>query len=33
MIKKIKSKVMHYWSEHKIECLVVSVLVIAYIIK
>ena len=33
MIKKIKSKVMQYWSDHKIECLVVAVLVVAYIIK
>jgi hypothetical protein len=33
MIDKIKSKATHYWSEHKIECLVVAVLVIAYIVK
>jgi hypothetical protein len=33
MIDKIKSKAKHYWSEHKIECLVVAVLVIAYIVK
>ncbi len=33
MIKKMKSKVMHYWSDHKIECLVVAVLVVAYIVK
>jgi len=26
MINKIKSKAMHYWSDHKIECLVVAVL-------
>jgi hypothetical protein len=33
MINKIKSKAMHYWSEHKIECLVVIVLIVAYILK
>jgi len=33
MIKKLKSKAMHYWSDHKIECLVVVVLVAALIIK
>ena len=33
MISKIKSKAMHYWSDHKIECLVFAVLVVAYIIK
>ena len=33
MIKKIKSKAMHYWSDHKIECLVVAILVVAYIVK
>ena len=33
MINKMKSKAMHYWSKHKIECLVVAVLVIAYIVK
>jgi hypothetical protein len=33
MIDKIKSKIAHYWSDHKIECLVVAVLVIAYIVK
>jgi len=33
MIDKIKSKVIHYWSDHKIECLVVAVLVIACIVK
>jgi hypothetical protein len=33
MIDKIKSKAMHYWSEHKIECLVVVALIIAYIVK
>jgi hypothetical protein len=26
MIDKLKSKAMHYWSDHKIECLVVAVL-------
>jgi hypothetical protein len=24
---------MHYWSDHKVECLVVAVLIIAYIVK
>jgi len=24
MIDKMKSKAMHYWSDHKIECLVVA---------
>ena len=33
MIDKMKSKVMHYWSDHKVECLVVAVLIIAYIVK
>jgi len=33
MIDKIKSKAMHYWSEHKIECFVVVALIIAYIVK
>ena len=33
MISKIKRKAMHYWSDHKIECLVVAVLVVAYILK
>jgi hypothetical protein len=33
MISKLKSKAMHYWSDHKIECLVFAVLVVAYIIK
>ena len=33
MIKKIKSKAMHYWADHKIECLIVVVLVVAYVIK
>jgi len=33
MINKIKSKAMHYWSDHKVECLVVAVLIIAYIVK
>ena len=33
MIKKMKSKAMHYWSDHKIECLVFVILVIAYITK
>ncbi len=28
MINKMKSKAMHYWSDHKIECLVVAVLVV-----
>ena len=29
----MKSKAMHYWSDHKIECLVVAVLVVAYVLK
>jgi len=33
MINKLKSKAMHYWSDHKIECLVVAILVVAYIVK
>ena len=33
MINKMKSKAMHYWSDHKVECLIVVVLVIAYIVK
>ena len=33
MIDKMKSKAMHYWSDHKVECLVVAVLIIAYILK
>ena len=33
MIDKLKTKVMHYWSDHKIECFVVAILVVAYIVK
>ena len=33
MIDKIKTKAMHYWSNHKIESLVFIVLVAALIIK
>ena len=33
MINKLKNKAMHYWSDHKIECLVVIVLVVALIVK
>jgi hypothetical protein len=33
MISKMKSKAMHYWSDHKIECLVFAVLIAAYIWK
>ena len=33
MINKMKSKAMHYWSDHKIECLVVAILIVAYIVK
>ena len=33
MINKLKSKAMHYWSDHKIECLVVVVLIVAYVLK
>ena len=29
----MKSKAMHYWSDHKIECLVFAILIIAYIVK
>ena len=30
---KLKTKAMHYWSDHKIECFVVAILVVAYIVK
>jgi hypothetical protein len=33
MIKKLKDKAMHYWSDHKIVCLVFIVLVAALIVK
>jgi hypothetical protein len=33
MIDTIKEKVMHYWSDHKVEVIVVAALVIAYLIK
>ena len=33
MINKMKSKAMHYWSDHTIECLVVVVLIVAYVLK
>jgi hypothetical protein len=33
MINKIKSKAIHYWSDHKIECLVFIVLIVAIIVK
>ncbi len=33
MIDKLKTKAMHYWSDHKIECFVVAILVVAYIVK
>ena len=33
MLDKIKNSVMHYWTDHKIETIVVVVLVIALIIK
>jgi hypothetical protein len=33
MINKMKNKAMHYWSDHKIECLVVVVLIVAYVLK
>jgi hypothetical protein len=33
MIDKMKRKAMHYWADHKVECLVFVVLVIALIIK
>ena len=33
MINKMKSKAMHYWSDHKVECLVVAVLIAVIVIK
>ena len=33
MISKMKSKAMHYWSDHKIESLVFIVLIVALIVK
>jgi len=33
MIDKIKDKAMHYWSDHKVECLVFAVLIVAIIVK
>ena len=33
MIDKIKSKAMHYWADHKIECLIVVVLIAVIVIK
>jgi hypothetical protein len=33
MIDKIKGKAMHYWSDHKVECIIIAVLVVAYIVK
>ena len=33
MIDKIKNKAVHYWTNHKVESIVVVVLVIALIIK
>jgi hypothetical protein len=33
MIDKIKSKAIHYWSDHKIECVVFVVLIVAIIVK
>ena len=33
MIDKMKSKAMHYWSDHKIECRVFVVLIVAYVLK
>ena len=29
----MKSKAMHYWSDHKIECHVVAILIVAYIVN
>lgn len=33
MIDKIKTKALHYWMDHKIECVVFAVLIVAWIIK
>jgi len=33
MIDKIKNKAMHYWLDHKVECLVVAVLIAVIVIK
>jgi hypothetical protein len=33
MIDKIKSKAMHYWSDHKIECVIFAVLIATLILK
>nr|BAR36394.1 hypothetical protein [uncultured Mediterranean phage uvMED] len=33
MIDKIKTKAIHYWSNHKIESIVFVVLVVALIVK
>jgi len=33
MISKIKNKAMHYWADHKVECLVFVILVVALIVK
>ncbi len=33
MINKIKTKAIHYWSNHKIESIVFIVLIVALIVK
>jgi len=33
MIDKMKSKAMHYWSDHKIECVIFAVLIAILILK
>jgi hypothetical protein len=33
MIDKIKSKALHYWTNHKVESIVFVILVVALIIK
>ena len=33
MINKIKSKAIHYWTDHKIECVLFVVLIVAIIVK
>jgi len=33
MINKIKTKAVHYWTNHKIETIVFAVLIVALIIK
>jgi len=33
MIDTIKSKAIHYWTDHKIECVLFVVLIVAIIVK